>query len=694
MKNQEYIVSTAMLAAYLGKSSTDCLDLMKPFILYLLPKEGSRIDQSDISIKLKERFGFNNVPENVVAKILNRINKKDDYIRKEAGNYYVTKNFDKAAFEQNRRLITTKIEDISRELAVFLKEKHFNLFVTNEIAKEYIQVFLESYNYIYNEIEKYKEITVSSSDAKSNFWVARFLLDAYEKESVVFDDFLEIVKGSLASRAITFWAEEKTEHSKKLQNTIFYFDTRLLINCLGIGSEEEQRATTELKELIEVNGGKVRTFQNYIEELHGILTKYIKSPADRTGLSLDFFRNGGFSTEYVRMYRDSLQSHLNNINIVVDEKADCSKPLSELDWPIDVFELKSTLAKYVNYGSDDRGEEQLTNDVQTLESISIIRYNQKGKASLENCKAIFVTQNSDITYAVHKYFKDNKEVRGIGLAVSEVELTAWLWLNYSKNSNELPKLKLLENAYTACCPTDAVVSEFSRIVAAMSEKGMITTEQAQVIRQGNIDLSSLVDKSNNDSSRINEKDVQDLVDSYLGGIERKVKKNFQKEYYKLGKEKKEFQEEQEKQIKQLSKREKDISSKEKYIETLEEQQKRKTSNYKNSVIQGMMKKADDDAKKDQKKMLVFGNLIVAMLFVLMLIFSSVGFWNTFSVSGMENKVGIIASAFFSLLGLVGVIDVICKIKKGGIQIIYFLSTKRYERKYEKYINEYTQYIPQ
>ena len=30
MKNQEYIVSTAMLAAYLGKKSSDCLDLMTP----------------------------------------------------------------------------------------------------------------------------------------------------------------------------------------------------------------------------------------------------------------------------------------------------------------------------------------------------------------------------------------------------------------------------------------------------------------------------------------------------------------------------------------------------------------------------------------------------------------------------------------------------------------------------------------
>lgn len=687
MKNQEYIVSTAMLAAYLGKNSLDCLDLMKPFVLYLLPDEGSKVEVVEISKRLKTDFGFNNVPDNVVVKILNRINRSGDYVKKEEGSYCVLKNYDKSSFEKNRRQITTKIDDIADKLVIFLKKKYYNIVATKIDAREYIQVFLESYNYIYNEIDKYKTITKSSSDTRSNLWVARFLIDSYENESGIFDDFLEIIKGSLASRAITFWAENNSEYSKKLHNTIFYFDTRLLINCLGIGAEEEQRATTELKELIESNGGKVRTFQNHIEELHGILTKYIKSPSDRAGLSLDYFRKTQLSSEYVRMYRDSIKSHLEHIDILVDEKPDCSIPIKELNWPIDVLEMKRTLGQYVNYSNDDKGKKQLDNDVQTLESISILRYNQKGKPTLEDCKAIFVTQNTDITYAVHNYFLNNKEVSGIGLAVSEVELTAWLWLNYSKNSNELPKLKLLENAYTACCPTDAVVAEFSKIVSAMSEKGMITEEQAQVIRQGNVDLSTLVDKSNNDSDDVYEKDVQDIVNDYLERIERQVRKNFQKEFHKLGKEKKEFQEGQDKQLKQLERREK-------YIESLEEEQKRKVANYKKTVMQSQIKRADDYAKRDQRIFQIFANSVVVLISAIFIMASIWGCVCSFDAIGAINKKRLIVCAFFALLGLIGGFEFINKIRKGGICLVNILSMKLYEIRYEKYLGENKRYIPE
>lgn len=694
MRSQEYIVSNAMLAAYLGKASTDCLDLMKPFVLYLLPELDRKVDINEISIGIKRDFGFKEVPNNVILKIIKRIEKKDSYIKKNDGVYYVSREYDKTSFEQNRRIITSKISNLAEKLAKFIKDARYNLFVSNEQAREYIQTFLESYNYLYNEIDKYKNITISSSNSKSNFWVARFLLSEYEKESVLFDDFLEIVKGSLASRAITFLAEEKTEESKKLQDTVFYFDTRLLINCLGISSEEEYRATTELKELIEKNGGKVRTFTNYQEELHGILTKYIKSPVDRVNLSLDYFRENQFSMDFVRTYRDSLESHLEEIGILVDKRPDCSEPIEKLDWPIDILELKNTLSEYVNYSKDDKGEVALNNDVETLESISILRYNLKGKCSLEDCKAIFVTQNNDITYAAHQYFKGITSARGIELAVSEVELTAWLWVNYGRNSNDLPKMKLLENAYTACCPTEDVINEFSRIVVAMREKGMITTQQANIIRQGNIDLTTLIDKSNNDSTKIEENDVQELVNKYFGDIERKVKKKFQGDFYNLGKERQKFQNEKDKKVRQLDKRESEISTKERHIVNLEEEQKKKIIKYRNSVMDGQMKKADDDAKRVQKKVLFWGNLLVGIIFLGLIVFSGYGFFSSVQSFKNTNFLWFCSNIVFALLGLIGVIDVVRGIKNGGTRLVYYISTKVYSNKYEKYLEENKKYIPE
>ena len=689
MNNQRYITSNAMLAAYLGKKSTDCFDLMKPFILYLLPPLGERVDMIEISEGIKNQFGFNNVPENVINKIVRRISKQSKYIEKKDGDYYVIAEYDKSSFEKKQRTIATKVDNLSVELAKYIKNKHFNPKVTKEQATGYIQTFLESYNYIYNEIEKYKCITATTS-GKSNFWVARFIVDSYEKNSSLFDDFLEIVKGSLASRAILFFANELTEERKSLQNTAFYFDTRLLINCLGLSSDREHKATTELKELIEKSGGTVCTFDRYVEELHGILTKYIKSPADRMGLSLDYFRKAKLPIEYIKTYRDSLDSHLKDNNILVEENPDCDKPIGDLDWPIDPLELKKTLSQYVNYNSN-KDETTLNNDAQTLENISVLRYKLKGKTTLENCKAIFVTQNTDLTYAAHQYFKNKCNVKGIELAVSEVDLTSSLWMKYENNSNNLPEMRLLENAYTACCPTNEVVDAFRRIANDMGEKGHYTQEQVEMIRQGNVDLSTLVDKISNDSEDLSEECVKEFCDEYLSSVEKKVKKSLQKEYSKLGRERKEFYHEHHEKTAQLEKKENDLDTKEKYLADYEAEQRRKTSNYKNDVKQRLINKADDDAKNVQRIVQIVGNIFVGLFSLLLLVLSFVGFIDSFENERVTIR---IATLIFTGIGFLGVIDVICGIKRGGGYVVSRIAAIAYSRKYEKSLEELKKYVPE
>lgn len=689
MNEQEYIVSNAMLSAYLGKASADCLDLMKPFVLYLLPDVGQQIDFDEIADGMKKEFGFTSVPSNVIHRIVNRISKEKRYVEKKNGKFFVKSRYDKSSFEKTRREITTKIDGLSNELVRFLKDNHYRLRVTADDAKEYIQTFLGQYNYLYDSIEQYRKITPTSSTAKSNFWVAKFILNTYEQGSSSFDDFLEIIKGSLASRAITFLANDSTEEKKKLRNTVFYFDTRLLINCLGISSNEEYQATIELKELIEHNGGVVRTFENYIEELHGILTKYIKSPKDRPNLSLDYFREKGLNTEYIRTYADSLESHLNKENIFIDEKPSCQVPIDELNWPIDTLELKKVLNEYVNYSNDEKGEIALENDLDTLESISILRYNLKGRHTLEDCKAIFVTQNADLTYAAHIYFKDNSNCKGIELAVTDVDLTALLWLSYGKNTNELPKMKLLENAYSACCPTESVINEFSKVVDAMNGKGAITDEQARLIKLGNIDLTTLVDKSSNDPSEVQSQDVEDIVNDYLKGLEKKATKDLQKDYYKLNEERAAFEQEKEKTNRDNTRLIKNVTDREMVANNKVNEYKTKSEKYKNAVIEGQIRRAENDAKKAEKRVQIAGNALMVFVICLLGIMSIVGFVKTFNGENLW-----VSSIVFSILGLLGVIDVIRGIRIGGAKIVRYGAKKVYVKCYARNIEKNKEYLPE
>ena len=115
MKNQEFIVSNAMLAAYLGKKSIDCLDLMKPFVLYLLPALGEKVDTNELSSMIRDEFGFSSIPSNVIVKILKRIAKQDKYLEKNSGDFFVKTAYDRRPFEKKRRDITTKIEYLPKK---------------------------------------------------------------------------------------------------------------------------------------------------------------------------------------------------------------------------------------------------------------------------------------------------------------------------------------------------------------------------------------------------------------------------------------------------------------------------------------------------------------------------------------------------------------------------------------------------
>ena len=688
MKNKDFIVSNAMLSAFLGKQSKDCLDLMKPFVLYLLPQVNSRIDINSISRRMNTEFGFSNVPDNVIGKILKRLAKKKEYVRYEDGYYVVIETYDTSTFEQKKRDITEKVNRLANQFADFVKNEGYSLLpIDEEKARQYIQEFLEHYNYIYTEVDAYRRIT-GTTEAKSNYWVARFVISGKEANAQYFDDFLEIVKGSLAAQAVTFWAEDKSGNRRKLQNTVFYFDTTLLINCLGLRSKEEQHATAELKNLIESNGGKIRTFPQYIEELHGILTKYIMSPQDRPGLGLDYFGRNHVSVEYVRQYRDALESYLEKQSIYVDEKPNCSIPIENLDWPIDVLALKKTVSDCVTYKQGKKGEIQLSNDVETLENISILRYNLKGKTYLENCKAIFVTPNSNLTYAAHQYFKTIEHSKGIELAVNDVELTAWLWLNYGKNINEFPKMKLLENAYTACCPSEEVLNEFMNIVNLMREEGELTEQQAQVIRQGNMNISTLVDKSNNDPSCLHEADVKECITEYFESLNQMVQKNYEKEFHALSDAQKEFEKENEKANRQLERREKEVATREKYLSVMETEQKKKVSRQREEDREKQMKKAQEDANKAKKVVKAIGNTIAVLIAVIVIVLCAKA--TLFDIIAAIRGGGQAPIPFCVLLfvSFCGAVAIILDVLKDGAHLVNVISQKVFDFFYNRYMEKY------
>ena len=685
---KDFITSNAMLSAYLSKNNDDCLDLMSHFVLYLLPNEGEYVDCSEISSELKSCFGFDNILENVVIRIIQRIYKKKEYLRKEKDKYFVKKQYDRDKFESKRFEISNRIDDLSKKLSEFIEDNNYESNVTTEKAKEYITVFLRTYNYCFDKIIEYKKITVDSQANRSNFWVARFIIFVYENDVKTFNSFLEIVKGSLAAKAVAFWGGEKVEERKKLKNTDFYFDTRLLINIMEFGEENENKATLQLKDLIEKNGGRVKTFETYVEEFRGILTKYIKSPKDRLGLSLDALRKGGYSLEYIRQIKESLDSHLKQRNVEIVYRPDASIPIEKLDWPVGIMELKKYLSDYVTYKEGERGQKSLDNDANTLEAISIIRYELRGKTSIEDCRAIFVTKNLDLIYAAHKYFQDNQMGHGIELVVSDVELTAWLWLNYCRNKNIVPELNLLENAYTACYPTSAVIQEFQKNIDIMRQKNKLTEEQAAVIRSGNIDLRTLVDKTNNSGDAVTEIAVTEVVDAYFEKLETNAWKKLDKQKKDADKEILERMDDLKREEKKIQRQRKELMDKEKSLMRYEENVKRKEKREKEKFREYQLEQVNKNAEAKKQRVKKVGKVICGVIVALIVIFSVTGMYYSFKEQNNIFNVKTIVSTIALILGGLGSLEMIMKLNGLLTRTVDRIAAKVFQNQYSKYMNSF------
>lgn len=685
---KDFITSNAMLSAYLSKNNDDCLDLMSHFVLYLLPNVGEYVDCSEISSELKSCFGFDNILENVIIRIIQRIYKKKEYLRKEKDKYFVKKQYDRDKFESKRFEISNRIDDLSKKLSEFIEDNNYESNVTTEKAKEYITVFLRTYNYCFDKIIEYKKITVDSQANRSNFRVARFIIFVYEKDVNTFNSFLEIVKGSLAAKAVAFWGGEKVEERKKLKNTDFYFDTRLLINIMEFGEENENKATLQLKDLIEKNGGRVKTFETYVEEFRGILTKYIKSPKDRLGLSLDALRKGGYSLEYIRQIKESLESHLKQRNVEIVYRPDASIPIEKLDWPVGIMELKKYLSDYVTYKEGERGQKSLDNDANTLEAISIIRYELRGKTSIEDCRAIFVTKNLDLIYAAHKYFQDNQMGHGIELVVSDVELTAWLWLNYCRNNNIVPELNLLENAYTACYPTSAVIQEFQKNIDIMRQENKLTEEQAAVIRSGNIDLRTLVDKTNNSGDAVTEIAVTEVVDAYFEKLETNAWKKLDKQKKDADKEILERMDDLKREEKKIQRQRKELMDKEKSLMLYEENVKRKEKREKDKFREYQLEQVNKNAEAKKQRVKKVGKVICGVIVALIVIFSVAGMYYSFKEQNNFLNVKTIASTIALILGGLGSLEMIMKLNGLLTRTVDRIAAKVFQNQYSKYMNSF------
>lgn len=139
---------------------------------------------------------------------------------------------------------------------------------------------------------------------------------------------------------------------------------------------------------------------------------------------------------------------------------------------------------------------------------------------MNNCNCIFVTKNVDIPIVVKNlYWKTRFKNNEINFAITDIDLTAMLWLSTFGDKNDLPQLMLLENAYAASRPSDKVLKAFFDKINRLEEDGTLSNERAILLRTNYSMQEELVSLVNNDESEINSDTIINLNKKMIHQVE-------------------------------------------------------------------------------------------------------------------------------------------------------------------------------
>lgn len=552
MDNKNALITKAMLASYINEKQMDYLGMLEPFIIKSLPSAvNSAIDIENITKQIDTDFGIN-IKQKIVEKILIRLSKekKGKLVRKESRRsgyirdtlsvkiYYVNKEINNDEFDRKKNKMESLVSEIVSKLRQFYEENYNT--ITYEDAEKYLINFLEDYNdKLYSNVDNLRSIQITEKHNSINFRVAKFILSEYNnKANGCYNKIKEIQAGYFASVAIYYFCKVESENknpTKIIDNTHIILDTRILIDVLGLNRISESKSMNELVTLINENGGKLCTFDYYIDELDGIIKKFLSDKTARASLDLDYFRREKLSNVEIALYRENLEKEISEKGITIIRENDYSELINEKTWHIDPSELKSNMRKLIDYQYVE-GNPAFENDFNSLQAIAYYKYCQEKQGGK---KYIFITSNSGIVQTAHYTFKDKIYHTGLDIVMSDIDLTATLWLSNFNPKSDLPDLVLLENAYAAICPTKDILNKVLEIIDKNIESSNERIKNdALLLRYSDHILEDIAEITKNDIETIDDGIFNKLTnhqenriyDKLLAREENKIEKKYEKRY--------------------------------------------------------------------------------------------------------------------------------------------------------------------
>lgn len=531
LMNQNVLISTALISSLWEKQHKDTLDLMMPFLTYAIAKQtsvGKKLNIESITELFKNEFGYENIPQNVILSMLNRLS--PNTLTKKQGHYTLCVSLDSelADFEKRRTLFKERRNEVGEKLATYLNENIANLQTpySCDTALAALIGFFVGNGLVVAQSPSQLSLIRKDSDGKIDYNIARFIVEENKQESVIFDYITDMVKGFFVSTAISFQPENLSLPHSKFKNLHCYLDTRIIIDALGLRLRSAQTAAIEMLTMLRNEQAVLCCFEHTVQEIRDIIKAYRSSLSNPYGKNvhntLERWDEENYSVDRVSQYLSLLEKKIEALHIdIIPSPAKMQTRVKGLK----VGKFKDQLKTNVQYRSDPAYE----NDVLSVMGVMRLR---KGLVSpeLEKCGHIFITTNIPMISVVNACLIDGSDF--VPPVILDTTMSSVVWFKCSSSHKDYPKHKLIENAMLALEPSHSLLKEFFTAIDRLVADGGISEEEAAIIRSDIQIKRELTVVVNGDPTLINENVVSQLKDKlrdqYIGENKLESEANYQR----------------------------------------------------------------------------------------------------------------------------------------------------------------------
>lgn len=449
MENKNALLTTAILSYVWLEQKMDNVDLLTPFVKYIIGKKyaiGEKIDFDYIIREMESKYAFRKLPLAILTKILNKMSKDDvKILKRDSHDYFLEKDLKDSilSFEIKERNTKSYIDEFINDLKKYLLKKQ--IIDENEdisFVEEAIMKFMKQngFTILHDSDNVYKWDNTSNI---LNYNICKYLMEQFEKNSEQFQIFMKMIDGFMLSNVLYIQFENNI--NQNLNHVEVYLDAPLILRILGFKKSADNRMGIELLDLLKKQNAIIRCFKHNYSEVESIIENYKnkkfhhiqKQNNEINEQTLEFFDEENYSESEIDLILLDLEKKIISLGIQI---VDTPNIPNNKDYNLGIKELTEYIqSKYKKKAKDLT----IYNDILSVDAINIIRKGNKF-TTIEKSKAVFVTLNYTFEHYVNEYLSLNN-YNYVGLCINDAHLTALLWVKNNVDGNSLVRAKVLSS---------------------------------------------------------------------------------------------------------------------------------------------------------------------------------------------------------------------------------------------------------